>query len=453
MSNITTETEPKTAEGGRPEWTSHIGFILATLGSAVGLGNIWRFPYVMGKYGGGAFLLVYMILMCAICVIPLICELYLGKRFKLATVLAYKSIKPGLKYFGWLQIATVIAIAGFYFVVGGWIIHYIIVYLANLLPQGTDYSAYFANFSAQVSLPLIYSFLFLIISAVFPYRGVNKGIEDASKIMMPLFLLMLVFLVIVAQTLPGAKEGLEFVFKPDFSKFNAEMFLIAFGQALFSLSVGIGCLITYGSYLGKKTNLVESSYTLIFGETLIAISAGLMIFPAVFSYGLNPGEGPGLVFVTLPQVFEKLPVMGNVFAILFFVLLFFAALTSSISMLEAAIASFREGLNMSRKKATLVVSAIVSVLIIPCCLSFGLLKDFKIFGKTIFDLFDYATSTVSMPFSTLCLCLVVGWILKPADDIVNGNKFLYFLFNILLKYVTPILLLISLLCGLGIIKL
>lgn len=193
MSNITTETEPKTAEGGRPEWTSHIGFILATLGSAVGLGNIWRFPYVMGKYGGGAFLLVYMILMCAICVIPLICELYLGKRFKLATVLAYKSIKPGLKYFGWLQIATVIAIAGFYFVVGGWIIHYIIVYLANLLPQGTDYSAYFANFSAQVSLPLIYSFLFLIISAVFPYRGVNKGIEDASKIMMPLFLLMLVF--------------------------------------------------------------------------------------------------------------------------------------------------------------------------------------------------------------------------------------------------------------------
>ena len=271
--------------------------------------------------------------------------------------------------------------------------------------------------------------------------------------MMPLFLLMLVFLVIVAQTLPGAREGLEFVFRPDFSKFNAEMFLIAFGQALFSLSVGIGCLITYGSYLGKNTNLVESSYTLIFGETLIAIAAGLMIFPAVFSYGLNPGEGPGLVFVTLPQVFEKLPFMGNVFAVIFFVLLFFAALTSSISMMEASIASFREALNMSREKATIAVSLIVSVLVIPCSLSFGLLKDFQIFGKTFFDLLDYATSTVMMPASTMCLCLIVGWILKPSDEVVNGNKLLYFFFNILLKYVTPALLLFSLLCGLDIIKL
>lgn len=447
-----TEAGTQNGESTRPEWTSHMGFILATLGSAVGLGNIWRFPYVMGKYGGGAFLLVYMILMCAICIIPLICELYLGKKFKLATVLAYKSIKPELQYLGWLQVATVIGIAGFYFVVGGWIIHYILVYLANLLPQGTDYSAYFTNFASQTTLPLIYSFVFLIISAIFPYRGVNKGIENASKIMMPLFLLMLLFLVIVSQTLPGAREGLEFVFKPDFSKFNAEMFLIAFGQALFSLSVGIGCIITYGSYLGKETNLVESSYTLIFGETLIAISAGLMIFPAVFTFGLNPGEGPGLVFVTLPQVFEKLPVMGNVFAILFFVLLFFAALTSAISMLEAAIASFRESLNMTREKATISVSAIVAVLVVPCCLSFGLLKDFKIFGKTIFDLFDFATSTVSMPFSTLCLCLVVGWMVKPSDEIVNGNKLLYFIFNILLKYIVPILLLVSLLCGLDIIK-
>ena len=452
MSNDT-QISPQTSQEARPEWTSHMGFILATLGSAVGLGNIWRFPYVMGKYGGGAFLLVYMVLMCAICVIPLICELYLGKKFKLATVLAYQSIKPNLKYFGWAQIATVIAISGFYFVVVCLIIHYIIVYLFNLLPAGTDYSQYFAGLSSKTALPLVYSFIFLFVSAIFPYRGVNKGIENASKIMMPLFLLMLVFLVIVAQTLPGAREGLEFVFRPDFSKFNAEMFLIAFGQALFSLSVGIGCLITYGSYLGKNTNLVESSYTLIFGETLIAIAAGLMIFPAVFSYGLNPGEGPGLVFVTLPQVFEKLPFMGNVFAVIFFVLLFFAALTSSISMMEASIASFREALNMSREKATIAVSLIVSVLVIPCSLSFGLLKDFQIFGKTFFDLLDYATSTVMMPASTMCLCLIVGWILKPSDEVVNGNKLLYFFFNILLKYVTPALLLFSLLCGLDIIKL
>ncbi len=452
MSNETEIREVSQGQEARPEWTSHMGFILATLGSAVGLGNIWRFPYVMGKYGGGAFLLVYMILMCAICVIPLICELYLGKKFKLATVLAYQSIRPKLKYFGWVQIATVIGISGFYFVVGGWIIHYILVYSFNMLPVGTNYSEYFSGFASQTTLPIIYAFIFLIVSAIFPYRGVNKGIETASKIMMPLFLLMLVFLVIVAQTLPGAREGLEFVFKPDFSKFNAEMFLIAFGQALFSLSVGIGCLITYGSYIGKNTNLIESSYTLIFGETLIALAAGLMIFPAVFSYGLNPGEGPGLVFVTLPQVFEKLPFMGNFFAVTFFILLFFAALTSSISMLEASISSFREALNMSREKATVVVSIIVAALVIPSCLSFGLMKNFTIFGKTVFDLLDFATSTVMMPSTTMLLCLIVGWILKPSDEIVNGNKLLYFFFNILLKYVTPALLLFSLLAGLGIVK-
>lgn len=450
MSNET-EVKPQSQEEARPQWNSHLGFLLATLGSAVGLGNIWRFPYIMGKYGGAAFLLVYMVLMCTVCAIPLICELFIGKKFKLATVLAYKSIKPSFKYIGWMQVYTVILIAGFYFVVGGWIFHYIFMYLANLIPQGTDYSLYFANFAAQIKLPLFYAFLFLVISAIFPYRGVNKGIETASKVMMPLFLIMLVFLVIVAQTLPGAREGLEFVFKPDFSKFNAEMFLVAFGQALFSLSVGIGVLIAYGSYLDKDTNLVESSYTLIFGETLIAVSAGLMIFPAVFSYGLNPGEGPGLVFVTLPQVFEQIP-FGNVFAIIFFVLLLFAALTSSISILESPIASFIEGYKMTRKKATLAVSAIVALLVVPCSLSFGIMKDFKIFGKTFFDLLDFSTSSVLMPVSTLCLCLIAGWILKPSEEIVNNNKILYFVFNILMKYITPVLLLFSLLCGLNIIK-
>ena len=452
MSNLT-EIKPNQEQTSRPEWTSYMGFILASLGSAVGLGNIWRFPYVMGKYGGGAFLLVYMILMCAICVIPLLCELFLGKKFKQATVGSYQSINPKLKPFGWLQVATVIMIAGFYFAVGGWIIHYILVYLTNSLPHGTNYSAYFTDFSAQVTLPLIYAFVFLIFSAIFPYRGVNKGIEKANKIMMPLFLAMLVFLVIISQTLPGAHQGLEFIFKPDFSKFNAEMFLVAFGQALFSLSVGMGAMITYGSYLKKDTNLIQSSYTLIFGETLIAVSAGLMIFPAVFTYGLNPGEGPGLVFVTLPQVFEQLPVAGNLIAVFFFILLLFAALTSSISILETAIASFRESLNMTRQKATLSVATIVAVLMIPCTLSFGVLKDFQICGKTIFDLFDYTSSTVLLPFNTFFMCLVIGWILKPSDEIVNGNKVLFFIFNILLKYVVPALLLYSLLCGLGIIKL
>ncbi len=452
MTNAT-ELKPSSTQSSRPEWTSHMGFILASLGSAVGLGNIWRFPYVMGKYGGGAFLLVYMILMCAICIMPLLCELFMGQKYQKAVVGAYESVDKKLKPLGWINVFTVIMISGFYFAVGGWIIHYILVYLFNILPQGTDYAAYFNSFAARPILPLVYAFIFLAVSSIFPYRGVNSGVEKANKIMMPAFLIMLLFLVIISQTLPGAKEGLEFIFKPDFSKFNAEMFLIAFGQALFSLSVGMGAMMTYGSYLNKGTNLVESSYVIIFGETLIAISAGLMIFPAVFTYGLNPGEGPGLVFVTLPQVFEQLPFCGSLIAIMFFVLLLFAALTSSISMLETSIAAFRESLNMSRQKATLVISAIVTVLLIPCTLSFGLMKDFQIFGKTFFDLFDFTSSTILLPINSCLLCLVVGWIVKPSDEIVRGNKVLYFIFNILLKYIVPALLLFSVLCGLNIIKL
>lgn len=453
MSNITEvrPTEPK--QDARPEWSSHVGFILASLGSAVGLGNIWRFPYVMGKYGGGAFLLVYMILMCSICIIPLICELYMGKTFKMASVGSFAAINPKLKPVGWLMVISVTMIAGFYFAVGGWIINYIIKYMTNSFTAGTDYALYFNEFSAEIYAPLIFAAIFLLFSASFPYRGVNKGIEKANKIMMPLFLLMLVFLVVIAQTLPGAGTALEFIFKPDFSKFNTEMFLVAFGQALFSLSVGMGAMITYGSYLNKKTNLIESSYTLIFGETLIAVSAGLMIFPAVFSFNLSPGQGPGLVFVTLPKVFEQLPFCGNLIAILFFILLLFAALTSSISMMETSIAAFRESLNMTREKATVAVSAIIAVLMVPCTLSFGLLSNFKIFGKTIFELFDYSSSTVLLPFNTFLLCLIVGWILRPSDEVVNNNKVLYFIFNILVKYVTPVLLLFSLLCGLEIVKL
>lgn len=452
MSNAT-EIKPSSTQSSRPEWTSHMGFILASLGSAVGLGNIWRFPYVMGKYGGGAFLLVYMILMCVICILPLLCELFMGQKYQKAVVGAYESVDKRLKTFGWVNVFTVIMISGFYFAVGGWIIHYVLVYLFNVLPQGTDYATYFNSFAARPVLPLVYAFIFLVVSAIFPFRGVNSGVEKANKIMMPAFLIMLLFLVIISQTLPGAREGLEFIFKPDFSKFTAEMFLIAFGQALFSLSVGMGAMMTYGSYLNKGTNLVESSYVIIFGETLIAISAGLMIFPAVFTYGLNPGEGPGLVFVTLPQVFEQLPFCGNLIAIMFFVLLLFAALTSSISMLETSIAAFRESLDMTRQKATLMVAAIVAVLLIPCTLSFGLMKDFQIFGKTFFDLFDFTSSTVLLPINSCLLCLVVGWIVKPSDEIVRGNKALYFIFNILLKYIVPALLLFSVLCGLNIIKL
>jgi len=444
-----TEIKQEISAEARPQWSSHIGFILASLGSAVGLGNIWRFPYVMGKYGGGAFLLAYMVLMCFICIIPLMCELFLGKKFKLGVVGTYASINKKFKLFGWLNFFTILLIAGYYFVVGGWIINYLLMYIVNRMPA--DSKAYFYAFTSGDFMPLFFALVFLIASIWFPYRGINKGIEKANKIMMPLFLLMLLFLVITAQTLPGAKDGLEFIFKPDFSKFNAEMLLVAFGQALFSLSIGMGAMITYGSYMKQETNLVESSYTLIFGETLIAVSAGLMIFPAVFSFGYSPDEGFGLAFVTLPKVFTQLP-FGSFIAILFFILLLFAALTSSISMVETVIASAKENFNITREKASISIGLILVLFIVPAAFSFGLLKNVTFMDKTFFGLFDYFSGTLLLPFNTLIMCLIVGWIVKPEQEIVNNNKVLYFLFNILLKYILPILILILFLSGIGILK-
>jgi len=445
------ETEIKQVQSSeaRPQWSSHLGFILASLGSAVGLGNIWRFPYVMGKYGGGAFLLAYMVLMCFICIVPLVCELFLGKKFKLGVVGSYTSINKKLNLFGWLNVFSILLIAGYYFVVGGWIINYTLMYIVNRMPS--DSKAYFYAFTSGDFMPLFFAIVFLVATVWFPYRGINKGIEKANKIMMPLFLLMLLFLVITAQTLPGAKEGLEFIFKPDFSKFNGEMLLVAFGQALFSLSIGMGAMITYGSYLKKETNLVESSYTLIFGETLIAVSAGLMIFPAVFSFGYSPDEGFGLAFVTLPKVFSQLP-FGSLIAITFFILLLFAALTSSISMVETVIASVKEQFKMTREKATILVGLILIPFIIPATFSFGLLKNVTFFDKTFFGLFDYFSGTLLLPFNTLIMCCVVGWIVKPSQEIVNNNKILYFIFNILLKFILPIMILILFLSGIGLIK-
>ena len=449
MTETQVKNEVQTSEA-RPQWSSHMGFILASLGSAVGRGNIWRFPYVMGKYGGGVFLLTYMLLMCVICVVPLICELFLGKKFKLGVVGAYSSVNKKLNGFGWLNIFTILLIAGYYFVVGGLIINYILIFVVNHVPADTQ--AYFYSFTSGSVRPLLFTLAFLAISVWFPYRGINKGVEKANKIMMPLFLLMLVFLVITAQTLPGAREGLEFIFNPDFSKVNGEMLLVAFGQALFSLSIGMGAMITYGSYMKKESNLIESSYTLIFGETLIAVSAGLMIFPAVFSFGYRPDEGFGLAFVTLPKVFAELP-FGSLIAVLFFILLLFAALTSSISMIETAIASFKEQFNLSRERAAIYTGLILVLFIVPATLSFGLLKDVTLFGKTFFGMFDYFSGTILLPLNTLVMCLIVGWIVKPSDEVVNNNAIFYFIFNILLKYVLPVMILILFLAGMGIIKL
>ncbi len=432
-------------EKDRAQWSSHVSFIIATVGSAVGLGNIWRFPYIMGKNGGAVFLITYLLLIAFICVIPLCCELAIGKLFKTDTVNAFKLINPHFKWFGWLCILTVLLIPCFYFVVGGWILNYIWIFLAHHIPQ--SFGDYFTSYSAQIFMPCFLTLTFLIMTAIFPYRGVNNGIEKANNIMMPIFALMLIVLAIFAIMQPNAVKGLEFMFKPDFSQFNKSMILTALGQALFTLSIGMGALITYGSYMKKDTNIIKSAYTLIFFDTLIAVLAGVMIFPIVFSFGLEPAAGASLVFISLPEIFSKLP-YPSLFGVIFFILLFFAAITSGISIMETSIASFIENFHISRKKSTIIVSIIIAFISIPATLSFGILKDFKILNRTFFDFLDYATSNILLPINTLIICLIAGWCIKSFYKQVTDNIWLQRIFNIVLKFIIPLILIPVLIYGL-----
>lgn len=431
-------------ENNKQRWSSHASFIIATVGSAVGLGNIWRFPYIMGENGGAIFLLTYLLLIAFLCVIPLCCELLIGKNQRTDTVSAFEKINPKFKWFGWLCILTVLLIPCFYFVVGGWIINYIWIFLSNNIPN--NFTSYFSAFSSQTWIPCILTLLFLLLTAIFPYKGVNKGIEKANNIMMPMFAIMLFVMALYAITLPGAKEGLTFMFKPDFSQFDKQMILTALGQALFTLSIGMGAVLTYGSYMKDDTNIVKSAYTLIICDTLIAITAGIMIFPIVFSFGVTPSAGATLAFISLPEMFAQLP-FPTFFGFIFFALLFFAAITSGISMLETAIASFINQFKMTREKATIITSSIIGAISIPATLSFSILGDFKILNKTIFDFLDYTTSNILLPFNTLLICLIAGWCIKNFWKDNFGETFFGYAFNILLKFIAPVVLIFVLVSG------
>ena len=427
----------------KAQWTSQLGFILAAIGSAVGLGNIWRFPYIMGENGGAVFLLVYLIFISTICFVPLVCELALGKFTRRESVGAFIKVNKNFQFFGWLNVIACFLICTFYFVVGGWILNYIYV---SLFHNGiTDYPAYFSNFIANPYSSFILMLLFIAICSFFIFRGVNKGIEAANKIMMPIFAVILVSLAIYSLNLPNSLEGLKFMFAPDFSKFSGKMLLAALGQALFTLSIGMGAILTYGSYLKKEADIVKNSYIIIVADTVFAILAGIMIFPAVFSFGLEPNSGAGLVFITLPQIFAQMhPIVG----FLFFILLFFAALTSGISILEVQVASLINIFKISRRRACVIASSAIALVGLPTSMSFGLLSGFKIFGKTIFDLFDFVTSNIMLPFNTLIICIVVGWFLNLEKDYLFKNEKVYKVFNFSLKYILPVVLVILLVCGL-----
>lgn len=439
-------------------FSSSIGAILAAAGGAVGLGNIWRFPYMLGANGGGAFLLLYVVFVLLIGIPLLMTELAIGRRSRSNAVGAYRKLGGGKKRWvglGFLGIFAAFMIYAFYSVVAGWTLNYIVLSCGNKL-QGLDATAVtnlFSDFTQGSFWPLLYQLIFLLITASVIVFGVQKGIEKVSKILMPVLFILLLFMCVRSLTLDGASKGLSFLFKPDFSKINGSVVLAALGQSFFSLSLGMGAMLTYGSYIRKEDNLFKNSVWIAVCDTIVAILAGIVIFPAVFAFGMDPANGPQLVYIVLPNVFNGMPA-GSFFAIVFFVLLGIAALTSTISLLEILVAFAVEELHWKRLTASFVATILVFGIGIFCTLSFGPLKDFTIGGKTVFDLFDFLTASFIMPICALLMAIFFGWCfpkVEVKDELSNGGKLkvkAFELYYFLLRYLAPIAMIIVLVTGL-----
>lgn len=411
----------------RDSFASSFGVLVAMAGSAVGLGNLWRFPYLVGTNGGAAFIIIYLAIVFVLAMPIMYSEFILGRRGQSNVYTAFKNMAPGTgwKVTGIIAILCCILIVSFYSVVGGWTIDYMVK--GMMFKFTSDSSALGGMFEQTVTSswqPLLYMVLFAGLSGAILLAGVKDGIEKYSKVLMPLLFLIVVVIAVRSVTLPGASAGLDFLFKPDFSKVTANTFLDALGQAFFSLSVGFGIIFTYASYVKREENVVKMSVQTAMADTLFAILAGVAIMPAVFSFGISPSQGPGLVFVTLPYVFAQIP-FGGILAILFFFVLFIAAITSSISLLEVIVAYVIEVFKWKRKTAVLAVVALIVFLGAFCSLSQGVLADVKIFGNNIFDLFDKFSANILIPLGALLLVLFAGWKMKKADfmdEITSGGE-------------------------------
>jgi len=451
----------ETSSQKREQFGSRLGIIAAAAGSAIGLGNIWRFPFMTGENGGAAFIIVYLICIALIGIPVMLSEFIIGRRAQKNVVSSFKVLAPGKPWFlvGWMGMISAFMILAFYGVVAGWTLEYILKSLTNSFAGKTpqEVGAMFGGFISNPLRPLFWQFIFMFLAGWIIYSGVTKGIERYSKILMPLLILIIIILDIRAITLPGASGGIEFLFKPDFSKLTALGFLNALGHAFFSLSLGMGVMITYGSYVSKKEHLGNATLQVTIADTAIALMAGLAIFPAVFAFSIKPSAGPGLVFVTLPNVFLKMP-GGYIFSLLFFVLLAIAALTSAISILEVVVAYVSEDFKIARHKATIIITAAITLLGIPCSLSMGVMSNVKFFGKTFFDLLDFASSNVLLILGGFFITLFVAWHMgKDAArrEVTNEGSlparyYPYFLF--VAKYIAPVAILIVFLHGLGIVK-
>ena len=437
-------------------FTSNIGAILAAAGGAVGLGNIWRYPYMLGQNGGGAFLLVNMFFVLAIGIPLMMTEFVIGRRSQRNVVGAYKKLerKKGWATIGYFGIVAAVLIYAFYSVVAGWTLDYIVLACSNQLSglSPEEISETFASFTSNSFWPVFYQLMFLILTALVITFGVQKGIEKVSKILMPVLFILLLLMCVRSLTLPGAKDGLAFLFHPDFSKLTGAGILGALGQSFFSLSLGMGAMVTYGSYIRKEDSLFKTSVWISVCDLMVAILAGVVIFPAVFSFGMDPAGGPQLVYVVLPNVFNSMP-LGAMFAAIFFVLLGIAALTSTISLQEIIVAFTVEELHWSRRKSSIISLLVIFAIGVFCALSFGPLSDVKLFDRTIFDLFDLITASYLMPIGALAMTIFLGWFypkVEVKDEITNGGTLKGSLFEIyyfILRYVAPLALIIIIVSG------
>ena len=428
-----------------------MGIILATAGSAVGLGNIWRFPYMAGMNGGAAFILFYLVFVLMLGVPGMMAEFVVGRSAESNAAGAYNKLagKTPWRVIGYLGVITSMIILGFYAVVAGWCLQYLLASVIGHVNDDVSYvTHYFQEFSSNPWKPALWAVSFIGLTHLVVARGVQNGIEKASKLLMPTLMILLVVLIVASCMLPNAWKGVVFLFKPDFSKMTHSVLLEALGQAFFSLSLGTACLCTYASYFTRQTNLMKSAVQIALLDTVVAVLAGLMIFPAAFSVGVNPDSGPSLIFITLPNVFHEafaaVPVVGYVIAILFYALLALAALTSTISMHEIGTAFFHEEFHVSRGRGAWVVTAICSVIAVLCSLSNGVLADFKLLGMGLLDFCDSLTAQVLLPLGSLLTCLFVGWYIPRKvvhDQITNWGTLrggLLDLFLFFVRFVCPI---------------
>ncbi len=436
----------------RGSFSSRLGFILASAGSAIGLGNLWKFPYVAGTNGGGLFFIIYMLFMVILGIPIIFTEISIGRATKLNPIDAYSSLNKKCGFIGLFGILASFLIICFYSVVGGWVLKYFFKYLLNA-DFGAQPEKYFSSFTAQALEPVIWHAVFLIVSVAIVALGISKGIEKVSKVILPALFVIIIILGIRAVTLEGSFEGIKYLFFPHTSQLSSlsdfgDVAVLALGQVFFSLSLGSGVSITYGSYITKKSNLLKDSVMISVLDTSIAVLASIAIIPAVFAFGLNVSEGPGLIFETLTLVFDNI-VFGRLFGTIFFLLVFFAAITSSISMLEVAASYIIDHFKVSRIKTVTIISAIVLVIGAFASLSMGAIK-IELFSMPIFDLLDYISSKFLMPITAFATCVYMGYFYK--GDIISSQfenkKILYNIYRCLIRYITPVLILIIFIWGL-----